>query len=176
MCLTLLIKKTASGRVVMFTITKRLLYFLSAGEHPLNADTLFGNSQLYGGTVETKKNRKIHAIIHVAALTAGGIGSGFAQIPGADLPILTALQTAMIIAIATEHDYTITKAHAKSILLTLPAGYGGRALSQFLIGWIPIYGNAINGSTAMALTETIGWAANAYFANSDNKNQPALIS
>jgi len=109
-------------------------------------------------------------------MTAGGIGSGLAQIPGSDMPILTSLQTAMIIAIATEHDCTITKANAKAILLTLPAGYGGRALSQFLIGWIPGYGNAINASTAMAMTETIGWIADAYFANDDSKRQSSLNS
>ena len=92
------------------------------------------------------------------------------------MPILMALQTAMIVAIATEYDCTITKANAKSILLTLPAGYGGRALSQFLIGWIPGYGNAINATTAMAITETIGWAADAHFADGDNKKYPASNS
>ena len=82
----------------------------------------------------------------------------------------------MIIAIATEYDCTITKANAKSILLTLPAGYGGRALSQFLIGWIPGYGNAVNATTAMVITETIGFAANAYFAKDCNQQQPASNS
>ena len=109
------------------------------------------------------KNQKIHAIIHSATVTAGGIGAGLAQLPGADMPVLTALQTAMIIAIGHEHGCEMTKASAKSILLTLPAGYGGRALSQFLVGYIPGYGNTINASTAMAITETIGWAADAYF-------------
>jgi len=109
-------------------------------------------------------------------MTAAGIGSGLAQFPGSDMPILTSLQTAMIIAIATEHDCTITKANAKAILLTLPAGYGGRALSQFLIGWIPGYGNAINASTAMVMTETIGWAANKYFASDYTDTQPASNS
>ena len=92
------------------------------------------------------------------------------------MPILTALQTAMIIAIGSEYDCTITKANAKSILFTLPAGYGGRALSQFLIGWIPGYGNAVNATTAMVITETIGFAANAYFATDYNKQQPASNS
>lgn len=87
-----------------------------------------------------------------------------------------ALQTAMIVAIATEYDCTITKANAKSLLLTLPAGYGGRAFSQYLIGWIPGYGNAINASTAMAITETIGFAANAYFSNTDNEHRTSSIS
>ena len=89
------------------------------------------------------------------------------------MPILTSLQTAMIIAIATEYDCTITKANAKAMLLTLPAGYGGRALAQFLVGWIPGLGNAINASTAMALTETIGWTANAYFAKDESQKQSA---
>lgn len=80
------------------------------------------------------------------------------------MPVLITLQTAMIIAIGAEYDCTITKANAKSILLTLPAGYGGRAFSQAMMGWLPAYGNAINALTAMAITETIGWAANSYFA------------
>ena len=54
-----------------------------------------------GISMATKK-QKIHAIIHAASLTAGGIGSGLAQIPGADMPILMALQTAMIVAIGAE--------------------------------------------------------------------------
>ena len=88
------------------------------------------------------------------------------------MPVLTALQTAMIVAIGHEHGYEITKSSAKSLLLTLPGGYGGRTLSQCLIGWIPGYGNAINAATAMAITQAIGWTANAYFA-SDESNQSA---
>lgn len=109
------------------------------------------------------RNRKIHSIIHFASVTAGGIGAGLAQLPGSDMPMLMALQTAMILAIGHEHGCEITRSKAKTILLTLPAGYGGRSLSQVLIGWIPGYGNAINAGTAMAVTEAVGWAADAYF-------------
>lgn len=109
------------------------------------------------------KNQKIHSIIHSTSVTAGGIGAGLAQLPGSDMPVLMALQVGMIVAIGHQHGCDVTKAKAKSILLTLPAGYGGRSLSQFLIGWIPGFGNAINASTAIAITEAIGWAANAYF-------------
>ena len=123
-----------------------------------------------------EKKKKIHTIIHTATLTAGGIGAGLAQIPGSDMPVLMALQTAMIVAIGHEHSYSITKANAKSILLTLPAGYGGRALSQYLVGWLPGIGNVINASTAMAITEAIGWTADAYFAKDEIDNQPASIS
>ncbi len=123
-----------------------------------------------------EKKKKIHAIIHTTTVTAGGIGAGLAQLPGADMPILTALQTAMIIAIGHEHGCDITKASAKSLLLTFPGSYGGRAISQYLLGWLPGYGNVINASTAMAITETIGWTADAYFANNDINNQPTSNS
>jgi uncharacterized protein (DUF697 family) len=113
--------------------------------------------------------KKIHAIIHSASVTAGGIGAGLAQVPGSDMPVLITLQTAMIVAIGHEHGCEITKSHAKSLLLTLPAGYGGRAISQFLIGWVPGFGNAVNATTAATITETIGWAADAYFEKSSSK-------
>jgi uncharacterized protein (DUF697 family) len=33
----------------------------------------------------------------------------------------------------------------------------GRAASEFLVGWIPVAGNAINATTAAAITEFLGW-------------------
>ncbi len=80
------------------------------------------------------------------------------------MPVIMSLQTAMIGAIALEHNVQITKAAAADLLLTFAAGYGGRAISQFLLGWIPGIGNAINATTAASITEAIGWAADAYFA------------
>lgn len=118
----------------------------------------------------TTDKKKIHAIIHSASATAGGIGAGLAQLPGSDMPALMALQTAMIIAVGHEHGCEITKANAKTILLTFPASYGGRALSQFLVGWIPGFGNAINASTAATITEAIGWTADAYFEKDSHKS------
>ena len=112
------------------------------------------------------KNQKVHGIIHTAAASAGAVGGGMAQIPGSDMPVIMGLQTAMIVAIANEHQFALTKTAAADLLLTFAAGYGGRAISQFFIGWIPGIGNAINASTAIAITETIGWAADAYFADS----------
>ena len=117
----------------------------------------------------TTDKKKIHAIIHSASATAGGIGAGLAQLPGSDMPALIALQTAMIIAIGHEYGCEITKANAKTILLTFPAAYGGRALSQCLVGWIPGFGNAINASTAATITEAIGWTADAYFEKDCHK-------
>ena len=108
----------------------------------------------------------IHGIIHAASASAGLVGAGLAQIPGSDAPVIVSLQTAMILSIAQEHGATITKAAAADLLLTFGATHGGRALSQWLVGWIPGYGNAINASTAIALTEAVGWTANSYFEKS----------
>ena len=105
----------------------------------------------------------IHGIIHTASAAAGMVGGGLAQIPGSDAPVIVSLQTGMIMLIAQEHGAAITKAAATDLMLTFVATHSGRALSQWLVGWIPGYGNAINAATAIALTEAIGWAADSYF-------------
>jgi uncharacterized protein (DUF697 family) len=75
----------------------------------------------------------------------------------------------MLTAIALEYGIPLTKQMAADLLLTFAATTGGRFLSQVLVGWIPGFGNAINASTAAALTEAIGWAADAYFDDSEQK-------
>ncbi len=109
-------------------------------------------------------SQKVHGIVHTAATAAAAVGAGLAQIPGSDAPILAAIQTTMIIAIAHEHGAETTKAAAADLLLTFTATNVGRGISQWLIGWVPGWGNTINASTAAALTEAVGWAADAYFA------------
>ncbi len=112
----------------------------------------------------TSKNEKVHGVIHVAAACAGGVGAGLAQLPGSDAPVLTGIQTTMIIGIANVHGVSISQVMAADLLLTFAASMGGRWVSQLLVGWIPGWGNAINASTAAALTEAVGWAADGYFA------------
>ena len=79
------------------------------------------------------------------------------------MPVIAGIQTTMIIGIADLHGVSITKTAAAELLLTFSASMGGRALSQWLVGWIPGYGNAVNASTAVAVTEAVGWAAHAFF-------------
>lgn len=110
------------------------------------------------------KNEKAHGIIHTAAAASALVGGGLAQLPGSDAPILAGLQSAMIISLAEVHGVGITKTAAIDLLLTFTATIGGRTLSQFLVGWLPGIGNAINASTAAALTEAVGWAADAHFS------------
>jgi uncharacterized protein (DUF697 family) len=109
------------------------------------------------------RDQKIHGIIHTASTAAAAVGAGLAQLPGADAPVLVGIQTAMISAVASEHGVSLTKAAAADMLLTFTATCVGRGVSQWLVGWIPGWGNAINAATAASLTEGIGWAVDAYF-------------
>ncbi|HEY1856961.1 hypothetical protein [Acidocella sp.] len=110
------------------------------------------------------KAEKIHALIHAAAASCAAVGGGLAQAPGTDTAVITPIQVAMIVAIGAEHCTSIGKTAAAELILPFSAAALGRGLSQCLLGWIPGLGNAINAVTAAALTEAIGWAANAYFA------------
>jgi uncharacterized protein (DUF697 family) len=109
------------------------------------------------------EKKKCNYIIHTASASAAAIGGGLAQVPGADNIPLSALQCTMIISIASVFNQSITKSTAQSILASQLATISGRAISQFLVGWMPGIGNAINASTAAGITETIGWAAADYF-------------
>ena len=116
-----------------------------------------------GEEVMATTNQKIHGVIHTASLGAAAVGAGMAQIPGSDAPVIAGIQTTMIIAISEEYGVPLTKIAAADLLLTFAATTAGRGLSQVLVGWIPGWGNAVNASTAAALTEAVGWAADAYF-------------
>ncbi|MGA3400111.1 MAG: hypothetical protein ABSC95_12900 [Acetobacteraceae bacterium] len=115
------------------------------------------------------RNQKVHGIIHTASAACAAIGGGLAQVPGSDSVAIVPIQTTMLTAIALEYGIPLTKQMAADLLLTFAATTGGRFLSQVLVGWIPGFGNAINASTAAALTEAIGWAADAYFDDSEQK-------
>ena len=56
------------------------------------------------------------------------------------------------------------------------ASIAGRTVSQFLVGWIPGIGNAINTATAAGITEAIGWMAvkNFYDRWLEDKNKGRL--
>ena len=109
------------------------------------------------------KNQKVHGLIHATSASTGGVGAGLSQLPGSDIVPITGLQARMVTGIALIHGRKITEATATMILGTFTAGMVGRAISQWLVGWIPGWGNAINATTAVTLTQAVGWAANAFF-------------
>ena len=119
-------------------------------------------------------SQRIHGIIHTASCAASAVGAGLAQVPGSDAPVLMAIQTTMILAVAEEHRVSMTRVAAADLLLTFAATAAGRGVSQVLVGWIPGLGNLINASTAAALTEVVGWAADAYFTEAGAQARPLI--
>ena len=108
---------------------------------------------------------KCHAIIHVAAAGAGGVGTGLAQIPLADTAVITPIQVAMIMSLGPVFDIRISEGVAKGMIGSAAAAVVGRSVSQLLVGWIPVVGNAINTATAAGITELIGWLAVKHFSS-----------
>ena len=99
-----------------------------------------------------------HKIIHGASGAAAAVGAGFAQLPMSDNAVLVPIQITMVCALGKVFKIELTESIAKGVVLSIAAGYGGRLISQILVGWIPGLGNAVNATTAAGLTEAVGWA------------------
>ncbi|MFR5676504.1 MAG: hypothetical protein ACLTL2_11545 [Blautia sp.] len=108
-------------------------------------------------TLDKKQKIKCNSIIHTASIAAAGAASGMAQIPGSDNAILTPIQLTMTISLGKVFDMELSESSAKAAIGSLAAATVGRTISQVLVGWIPAMGNAINATTAAALTESMGW-------------------
>ena len=105
-----------------------------------------------------------HAIIHTASASSCAVGAGLAQIPGSDCVPIGAIQTTMTIALGRVFGLELTDTMARAAMASVATTPIGRALSQFLVGWIPVAGNIINASTAASITEALGWALAEDFA------------
>lgn len=103
--------------------------------------------------------KKCKDIIHGCSIGCGGIGTGLAQIPASDNALIAPIQIGMIISLGKVFDLNITESAAKGIIKSIGATYTGRTITQYLIGWFPGIGNAINTATAAGITEAVGWLA-----------------
>lgn len=106
----------------------------------------------------SEQKEECHKIIHVAAASGAGIAAAAAQLPGSDNVALVALEIGMTIKLGAIFNVNINESFAKSIVASTAGTLVGRGVSQFLVGWIPGLGNAINASTAAGVIETLGWA------------------
>ena len=115
--------------------------------------------------MSTKEERRAqaHWVIHSASAASAAAASGLAQIPMSDNAVLVPIQVAMLLKLGNIYGVSMLEAGARSFLSELIASNLGKFVArtavQWLGGWIPFAGNAINASTAAAFTEAIGWAA-----------------
>lgn len=109
-----------------------------------------------------KQNRECHYYIHAASTAAAAVGADRAQIPGSDSGPLATIQTAMIISIGRVFGVNLTDSAAKAVLTTKLSSMVGklvaRTVTQWIVRWFPRAGNAVNATTAAAITEALGWA------------------
>lgn len=117
-----------------------------------------------------EQHQKCNAIIHSASGAAAFVGAGLAQFPCSDSIAIVPIQIAMIISIGAVFGVKLSESAATSTLGTATATLVGRGLSQVLIGWLPIYGNIINATTAAGVSEMIGWAVAENFAKTREKS------
>ncbi|MBQ6774616.1 MAG: hypothetical protein IJP48_11235 [Synergistaceae bacterium] len=102
-----------------------------------------------------------HAIIHTATVSAIGSAALLAQAPGADNIPLAVCIGGMTIALAEVFDIPLLQMSAETIGIGVIGGVGtayiARIVTQWVVGWIPWLGNAVNAATMAGLVEYIGW-------------------
>ena len=124
-----------------------------------------------GRDMTSDQKSKCNAIIHTASVAAAGAGAGLAQIPGGDNALITPIQLTMTISLGKVFDIELSDSAARAALGSVAASTIGRTLTQFLVGWIPGVGNAINATTAAGLTEAMGWTLAEDFAKQYERNK-----
>lgn len=101
---------------------------------------------------------RCHAIIHGASASAGAVGIGLAQLPGADAAVIAPLQVGMVAALGRVFGLEITETAAKSVVYATLGTMVGRGATKVLPRLIPGVGNLICGTVAAGITETLGWS------------------
>lgn len=104
-----------------------------------------------------RQRRQCEGIIHTASVAAAAVGAGLAQVPGSDNAVIVPAQVTMAIGLANVFGIELTRSTALTAIGTASASTVGRTISQWLVGWIPGIGNAINATTAAGVTEALGW-------------------
>ncbi len=114
------------------------------------------------------RDGKLNTIIHAAAVEAGGVGLATAQIPG-DRFVIGAIQISMVIQIAAEFGENIEEVAAMSVAQSALATMIGVEIFNGIIKYAPGLGNLANMSTAVTVTETIGWITVRYYELQESK-------
>src|SRR6478672_10422969 len=86
-------------------------------------------------------------------------------VPGADMPVLTALQMRMVLGIGACYGENVSTDRAVELLSVLGAGFGFRAVARELLDLVPVAGWAVKSAIAYSATKALGRAADEYFAH-----------
>lgn len=108
-------------------------------------------------TLSTAEQKVCHSIIYKACRSVAVVGAGLAQIPLADNRVITTIQIKMIVLLGKVFEQEITQSIAKGLLGGFIANFVGRGVVPVAFRRVPGIGNVINASTAVVITESIGW-------------------
>lgn len=86
-------------------------------------------------------------------------------VPGADMPVLTAVQMRLVLSIAACYGQKISSDRALELLSVLGAGFGFRAIAREMLDFVPFAGWAVQSGVAYSGTKALGKAADEYFAH-----------
>jgi uncharacterized protein (DUF697 family) len=84
-------------------------------------------------------------------------------IPGADMPVLTAVQMKMVLQLAACHGQHVGKDRAVELLSVLGVGFGFRQIARSMLDFVPVAGWVIQAGVAYVGTKAMGKAAVEYF-------------
>lgn len=135
-------------------------------------DQLPNEAQLIFAKLSKVKNAQKKVARKIGASVAGITGLiGANPIPIADLPIITGLQTTMIISIALIGGKKVDKKGVGEFLSALgvnvAAGLALREVARQLVKLIPVAGGAVSGAVAAAGTYALCESAIAYFIDKE---------
>lgn len=101
------------------------------------------------------------SVISKNALQNAAIGA--LPVPGADMPVMTANQSRMVLSIAAAYGEELSVQRVRELVGVLGAGLGMRALGRQAVKLIPVGGWAASGVIGYAGTLAMGRAAVLYF-------------
>jgi uncharacterized protein (DUF697 family) len=84
-------------------------------------------------------------------------------IPGADMPVLTAVQMRLVLQIAACHGQKVSPDRAVELLSVLGAGFGFRMIAREALDLVPVAGWAVKSGIAYSATKALGRATDEYF-------------
>jgi uncharacterized protein (DUF697 family) len=105
----------------------------------------------------------VERLIDTAARRNGFIATAV-WIPGADMPLLTAVQLRLMLEIGVCHGVELSPDRAVELISVLGAGFGMRTVARELLDFVPVAGWALQGGVAYGGTRALGRAADEYFA------------
>jgi uncharacterized protein (DUF697 family) len=135
------------------------------------ADAAGPSAPALAARVPALRPQVVESVIETAARRNAFIGAAI-WIPGADMPLLAAVEMRMVLQIGVCYGVDVTADRAVELLGILGAGFGLRAVARELLDIVPVAGWIVKGGVAYTGTQALGRAAVEYF----ERGAPADVS